>query len=534
MAANPFFIESFMSYVPKLAQDFASYTGPGNIQDSGSAAGPSTLQGLLAEYQSTSSFNMTFAIINGLGGSSGASFFMRSNDNNASGYLRHNMPANYGRIRCGFSTMVNGVSVAGGVEFLDGGNVQCAVGVDSIGRVIFTRGSLNGPVATLYTSAAVFLSNIRHYIVCDFTCHGTTGTLDIWLDGVLLTSLTGLDTNTTANNYVNQWQYFLRSSSNGKQAIGDFWIQDNTDAAATITGDRIVDGLLITTDDAVQFSPALSLVGNFHEMLTASTVAPGANQLVLVPVTVLSNRTINNVNIMPRATSATAKFKGVIYGDTAGAPDALLSSGTEVVGCTNGTALQMPLVTPQALVAGTQYWIGYITDTSVAIQIADPYQNIGQRKANTYTSGAPSPTGGGMTTGQSTYGIWGLATGAGVNYDQVNRLPPAMQTSLPVAYNQSGTVGHVDSFNVTDLPVTPTGIDTVQVKVLAMRTDAGARTINIKTKSGATAGNGDSAGITPPTSLQWLSSRFATNPATAAAWTPTEVNGMKAQYEIAS
>jgi hypothetical protein len=535
--AVPFFIESFAGYVPKLAQNFAAYSGPANIMGAGSNGTilPSASQGLLAEYISYGVFLGEMCIINGLGGSSAAALLMMANDSNTVMSIDHTMPANYSRVRFGFSFMTNLSVFSGGVCGLDGGTIQWGCGVDSLGRIIFTRGDLNGGTV-LFTSAATILSNIRHYLVVDVTTHPSAGTIRIWLDGVDITSggLTSQNTRATANSYVNRWRLQSRATTNGKMGFGDFFIQDNTAADATITSDRIVDGLPITTDDAVQFSPARSLVGNFHKMITSSTNAAGANQLVLVPVVPTVNMTINSISIMPRATSAGAKFKGVIYGDTAGVATTLLSSGTEAVGCTTGIELSLGLVTPQALTGGTTYWIGYICDTSVATQISDPNTTLGVRKANTYTSGAPSPAGGSFTTGQSTWSIWGLATGAGSNYDQINRLPPAMQSTLPVAYNQDGTVGHIDSFNVTDLPVTPTGVDMVQVKVLAQRTDAGARTVNIKAKSGATAGNGDNAGVTPPTSLQWLSSRFALNPATSAAWTPSEVNGMKAQIEIAS
>jgi len=75
--------------------------------------------------------------------------------------------------------------------------------------------------------------------------------------------------------------------------------------------------------------------------------------------------------LVSSATSGTAKFKAVVYADSAGAPGSLLSSGTEVVGCTSGSTLTGALITPQSLTAGTPCWIGFITDTSVVLQQAD-------------------------------------------------------------------------------------------------------------------------------------------------------------------
>ncbi len=124
----------------------------------------------------------------------------------------------------------------------------------------------------------------------------------------------------------------------------------------------------------------------------------------------------------PGATSETAKFKAVAYADSTGAPGSLLSSGTEVVGCTSGSTLTGALVTPQSLTAGTPCWIGFITDTSVILQQADSGTS-GYKASNTYASGAPG-TAPAMTGGQASWLLYGNVSGiTGHNWLELDNNP---------------------------------------------------------------------------------------------------------------
>ena len=455
---------------------------------------------------------------------------------NAEGYgPQRSMKANYSRVKIGFAFKTNLAAGLCGFELLDGGTVQCGVGCDSSGRLYVTRGTINGGT-TLYTSGALILSATRNWVELDITIHNSAGAFELRLNGAVVTTASSQNTRAGTNNYANQWS--PRANGFGgpvKFGIDDVYVRDNSGGTAPFLGDRNVDGLTVTGDgSSIQFSPAASIVGPWHAVQTVLTNAPGANFLHLQPITADVAKTMNSVGLLPGASSGSAKFKGVIYSDSAGAPGSLLQTGTEVVGCTSGLPLTLPLASTQALVAATQYWIGYITDTSIVMNRADSWTTTAQRKANTYTSGAPAGPLSGMTTGQVPLSMWPNCTGQAVNWANLYNLPPGFVAGVGIAYNSDATVGHKDYFALSNLPGTPVTIDVVAVSVLARRSDAGARTMNIKIKSSGSEANGDNAGITPPTSFNWFTSLFTVDPNTSAAWTASGVNGIEVGYEIAS
>ena len=167
-------------------------------------------------------------------------------------------------------------------------------------------------------------------------------------------------------------------------------------------------------------NPAVStqspLLG-FPYALAGTTNTPGANTIVLVPVTPVGTMLLSAVNMVPAATQGAAKFKGVVYQNVnqinpAGSaytniPTSLMATGGEVVGCTSGVALSSVLAVPVTLQAGTTYWIGFILDTAVPLTLAST-GTLGVSNPNTYTSGPPNPFQttplSGVTTGGSTVG----------------------------------------------------------------------------------------------------------------------------------
>lgn len=534
MADDFIFIESFGKYVKKHNVTYETWAGSPNLC-SGNVPYVSMDQGFLKEYLNVDSANMS--VLDVITGPGSVPFALYMVSFGGSCAVRKSLPANYSRVLvgCGMKCSLVGGTTQNVLAISDATTHQLSLYITSGGTLKLDRGNVGG--TNLFTSAAVFLAGVRHYVELDATIHPSTGAYQILVDGVSITSATGQNTRNTANSYVNGYYLGLPGASGVACTWDSFYIRDNTTGTATALGDRVVDGLpIVGPDSSVQFTPSATVVGPWYMMMaTTGGNAPGAGQIALVPITPDANCTINSIGIMPRATSASAKFKAVIYADAAGVPTgAPLSDGTEVTGCTSGTPLTLALVTPQAIVAGTQYWAGYYTDTSVAIQVSDLNSTVGIRKANTYASGAPNPVGVGFTTGQNPWSIWGNATSSAANFPQAKLDGIPLVAGVPVAYNQDSTVGHVDRFDVTDLTVTPTVINTVQVSVAAQRSDAGTRTMNIRGRSGSTSGNGDNAGITPATTMQFYHTRLKVNPATAAAWTPAEINSMKAEIEVAS
>jgi hypothetical protein len=155
----------------------------------------------------------------------------------------------------------------------------------------------------------------------------------------------------------------------------------------------------------------------FPYALAGTTQTPGANTIVMIPVTPAATMLLSSINGIPAATQGAAKFKGVVYENvnqinTAGTaytniPTSLMATGAEVTGCTSGVAVSSALTVPVTLQGGTTYWIGFIMNTAVALQLAT-LGTLGVSNINTYTSGPPNPFQttelSGVTTGGSTVG----------------------------------------------------------------------------------------------------------------------------------
>lgn len=79
---------------------------------------------------------------------------------------------------------------------LDGTNTQLTLMLSSTGALSVQRGSTVLGAASALLNATVF-----HHIELAATIHDSTGTVDLWLDSILVLSLSGIDTQNTGNAY---------------------------------------------------------------------------------------------------------------------------------------------------------------------------------------------------------------------------------------------------------------------------------------------------------------------------------------------
>lgn len=393
--------------------------------------------------------------------------------------------------------------------------------------------------SAITTSPKAVSSGATHYLEWDITI-GTSSPYEIWLDGVPLMLGTGNTRGATTNNTINGIS-LVATQINGTASnlngftVDDLYLFDTTTSinnAVLQTSPRI-ETTFPSADSLVQFGPAAVVIGADYS-LVLTTNAPGANFLFLQKVTPAVNMTINSVGILPMATSGGAKFKAVLYSDSTGNPGSLITSGTEVVGSTSGTALIGALSSAEALTGGTSYWIGFITDTSVVLAEVDGTTvggfATGQAKANTYSGGAPAGPLSGMTVGLAGYMMWGNCTSAVSNFVAENLNPPLGDSS----YVTDSTIGHEDLFTFPNLSITPTTVYTVGMKAYMRLSSSGSRTVDLDMKSSGTDGNGSQTAIIPTTSYAWAFSYFDTDPHTSAQWSGSAVNAATAGYKIAS
>jgi hypothetical protein len=426
---------------------------------------------------------------------------------------------------------------ASGITFFNGASACCSIiYAASSPRIELRTGAYNGTLINSGGAPAVSTTNV---VTFDIT-FGPAAAYSIYINGVLAFSGTGNtgNGNTTANTVsivvervVNVGNTFV---------VDDFAVYDPTQAgynSAILTANAVVETQFETGDAQTQFTNdgdlaiPVGLVANGLARTASNTNAPGANFIFLTRFTASATRTFNSVSCLPGATSATAKFKAVLYADSGGSIGSLLSSGNEVVGCTNGATLTGTLVTPQTVTAGQSYWMGFITDTSVLQTQYDATTNLGQKKLNTYTSGAPAGPLTGMTTAQPTWFISGNCTGSTVNFVAVGRNPPAGTSNSQI---HSSTVAQEDLYSFPALVTTPTVIFGGAVKGFVSKSDSGGRTVSFNMKSGGVDSTGSNPGQGMSTTNQWQSTYVDKDPATGAAWTQSGVNAASSGVSVAS
>ncbi len=128
------------------------------------------------------------------------------------------------------------------------------------------------------------------------------------------------------------------------------------------------------------------------------------------------------------------------------------------------------------------------------------------------------PTGAGTTTN--------FTPSAGSNYQNVDDVTPDGDST----YNTDATAGDKDTFAMGDLATTAGSVLAVQQIVCCRKDDAGSRTLHTVMRSGGTDYEGGDTAVGD--SYANVFGLRETNPATSAAFTISDVNGMEAGYKV--
>jgi len=414
------------------------------------------------------------------------------------------------------------------IRFLDGTTLQAAIGLDTSGHVLV----MNKSGTVIGTSSSVNTVNTVHYIAWEIQVGNASGTYKVWVDGTLVINGSGGAFNGTANAYYNVMTLCAGVTAAASVVLAiDHLIIDDGNGSAITSINPVIETDFPTSDSSVQFTNSAYAFGQWNGLNVTTTGAPGANTLFLRKYTApTGGATLNSVSCVPQATSASAKFKAVLYADSAGSPAGLTATGTEVVGTTTGVALTGPFSAGQTLVAGTVYWIGFITDTSVILQANDAASpSSGWSKSNTYGSGAPNPAGAAGSTTNTDWAIWGNCTGVTGNY-QTEAEMHSLGLWGDFAYVSDNTVNHEDLYGFGALAANPSTILVVAVKAFMRDNDAGARTVTLNMKSSTT--DTGSSGVNPTTTYGWFTGFFTTDPNGGGAWGTSGLNAATSGFKI--
>lgn len=456
-----------------------------------------------------------------------------------SSILEKTLPGNFSRLIAGvrFQSNLGGMAggIAGQISFGDAGNNQVSVSIlSSTGWIGIYRYS--GGVSTLITSTTNISvkANSIHFLEIDIT-FGSAGAYFIYLDGILILSGNGITNGGTSNNQANQ--VGLEGGS-GSCIFDDLYVFDSTGVynnAVLLTNPRIETQLPIGssqtefTNNGVYLGNIIVSApdGGFEDVIHH-------NSLVLIQHTPVVNMTINTINGV--MTSAPIdNWRAVLYSDNAGSPNTLLAQSADTQGTVQSTT-SLNLLTPQNLIGGIPYWMGFMYKTNILINteqlttVSVTDNNLsGVFGAVSYNSGPPTPAPT-MSIAGPTYMFYGLCSNVSVNWVSENRNPPPGDLSSM----SSNTPGNEELFNFASVSSPPTTIYTVAVKSHAKLTDTGNRSIDLRMKSVGTTNSGTSNSQILSTSYEWADSFFTTDPNNGNLWTEAALNAATSGIKIVS
>ena len=420
----------------------------------------------------------------------------------------------------------------------DGGSTQVAITIETTGRIGVRKGDATH--ATDGTPLGLSSESVSSFeafsLAASIVIDNTAGSVVVELNGHEVINLAGVDTQQTLTAAADAVEVWCRGTNSQLApalnrgtwiTLDHMYVHAGSDELPTLAL-PMVETQFPNADDSIDFAAGSAVLGPTHGVDGESN-APGANQLALRRYTPDADGQLDEVWLLPAATSAAAKFTPAVYADSAGVPGVLLVSGPEVTGCLANVLLPMPLSAGEAVTAGTPIWLGYITDTSIALResVADGLD--GRKAANTYGSGVPSPAPAMSATPQPSWTIFGIVSGVTDDFWSVLDENPA---AGDLSFMTSATLNAEDLLIFPNLVSTPTTIYAVKMAALMRRSDGGAREVDLRMKSAGVTGSGATPGLTPSTSYATVASYFAVDPDTLAAWNASGVNLAAGGYKI--
>jgi hypothetical protein len=420
-----------------------------------------------------------------------------------------------------YSLVGGGVVAVGVATIADGLTSQVTIIWQNNGDILVRRGDWNTGTLIL-TGAGAFISNTWAHFQIKVVIHPTNGSVEIRKNGSATNtwSVTGVNTQATGNTQATMFAYgadFGPSFSaitvddmlvySGAGAAPNDWVGDVRAMLLTPHADTAMAAWIPYPSTTLVFGPATSSTGTVPaNRLTCCGPYKPTRSGVLTKLTIQTNVTY------------TGKLRLAIYlDDGASGPGTLLVVSNEVVN--PGAAATIDVVIPgtASVDSGRFYWFAFFQDA--ALTNGWRCQSAGSKYVDLpYTGGFPDPMPDALTvqTGQQP---WANATYTGhctVVSEQIG--------NEDVDYLYSATVGAEDRYVLSDAPPSAFQVIGVTSKMLARKSDPGARTIQLVLASGAVVQTTDAL----------LSSTYqhhyrvdAVDPATGVPWTRAGLNALQ-------
>lgn len=448
-----------------------------------------------------------------------------------SGLAYRDLGANYARCVGGVTVQpATIVSMPYHISFMDGSTYQCSIGWDGTGKLGAYRaqgGTLLGAESGISMSAGV-----THCIEWDITVHNTAGIMKVWVDGVLVINLSGVDTCNNSNQYSNRFGFYYPGSAANIIYDDHLYLWYFTASGGSET--PCLDNPIIQTDrptsnSAVAFDLNLELMGPvIDEGINWASYTCTSSRCYFNKWVAGQSGDLNTILLNPASSYTTLHWRVAIYSDSGGNPSTLLGSSAEITGgLTSGAFTAANLSSTVTVTSGTTYWIALICDANLNMR-GDDSSNA-RYMTNTYASGFPASPG--SFTNTEVLSLWGVIETTGGNYVNVSGSQP-----VDYQYNGTSTVGDIDQLGFSALASSPATIHRVGVKAAVSRSASGARTFALSMVSSATTGYGTagSSGKAPGATFGYYTTILRKDPNGAITWTKGGLDAATCGYEVIS
>lgn len=419
---------------------------------------------------------------------------------------------------------ISGSSLGFYVELFDGTTAQCTVVFRTDGAILLASGGPTGTVLATYTGAFT-ASNTWYAFEVEIVINNTTGSFSVRKNGNTVNDFTATSLNTrptSTNNYANKIQLASSAVTSSNHQVDDFLWRSDASSVPWV-GDIRCFSRMPASDVSVAWSRSGSVVPQIPYGQATTPTAVTVNAARYVPFTALCSGSVGSVTV-PFTVASTGNFKCSIFTNSAGAVGAVLGSATVVSAPAIGTAT-FTFGTPVSVTAGTQYWVGFIGDTT-----SGTWTTV---TSNTYGTGGTGVAYAAFPTASPTGNANQL-----VPYATVNITPTTIANAQFVtepqqdganSYVYSSTAGQSDLYGIgaSLQPGTPANVVMVTTIGLFEKSDAGTRNAAMQMKSGsATAVQSPSTALTAGT-WQWLWRNDLTDPNTGSAWVSSAVDAIQ-------
>ena len=406
---------------------------------------------------------------------------------------------------------ISGTTLGAYLQLLDGTTGQCAIVFRSDGAILLTSGSAAGTTLATYTGAFP-VTNTWYAFEIEVKIDNAAGSFTVRKNGnsVADFTATALDTQISANAYANKLTIGMQAAVNAQQIDDLFWRSDASSVAWL--GDIRCYARMPASDASVTFS-RLPTSNTQTPFTAASTVAVTNGRAYYTPFTAAYDGTISSATVSLTA-GYTGNLKCSIFASSGSAPTTVLGSANGVANPATGSNA-LTFGTPVAVVRGTQYWIGFDSDTTSGT-FSVPGGTVGLFGTTAYAS---FPVASPASLAASAPPVCSLTIVLTANYSVV---ADPQQDAL-TSYVYDSNPGDADFYGIGSVASTPTQVIATTTRAYMQKSDAGTRTAAVQLKSGATTVASPTLTLSSSGWL-WAWRTDLTDPNTGAAWTPAAVN----------